>query len=130
MNYARKHWDSTDYRVGLEIAADPRLSWAEVAAEMTARGRPPRSAHAVSNTLRPAGAPLRAVANVLRKAGTPPRATATTEAEPAPLFPTPASAPAALPDAVAAFVAHVRATARAEVFAAIRAALAEIEAAS
>jgi hypothetical protein len=54
---------------------------------------------------------------------------ATTEAEPAPLFPTPASAPAALPDAVAAFVAHVRATARAEVFTAIRAALAEIEAA-
>jgi hypothetical protein len=112
MTYARKYWDSADYRVGLEIAADTSLPWAEVAAEMTARGRPPRSA--------------RAVANALRKAGTPPRVT---ETESAPLFPPPASAPAALPDAVAAFVAHVRATARAEVFTAIRAALAEIEAA-
>ena len=116
MTYARKYWDSADYRVGLQIAADPRLSWAEVAAEMIARGRPPRSAKAVANALRLAGAPL--------------RATPTAEAQPAPLFPTPASAPAALPDAVAAFVAHLRATARAEVFAAIRAALAEVEAAS
>lgn len=116
MPYARKYWDSVDYRVGLEIAADPRLSWAEVAAEMTARGRPPRSTKAVANALRLAGAPL--------------RATPTAEAQPAPLFPPPASAPAALPDAVAAFVAHVRATARAEVFTAIRAALAEVEAAS